>query len=229
MIPSRREGLSVGFCRLLAPPPSLPPPPPPPYCHVFCPLQARKWHQLNHKRYADKRRFGYVQAEKEQMPPGTPFLAVKPGQQALPGSARIPLLCAVLPAYSCHAPLPSCRACAPHHPRPRRHVVAQVQVRSGEAQGPCAAAIKRVAAGQCSRPRPAEARLPRRACRHDKRVYLGALKFVPHAIYKLLENMPMPWEQVGSAAAGAAETFSSSPSASCCWSCRAAVTTALQF
>ncbi|KAJ0402534.1 hypothetical protein P43SY_000797 [Pythium insidiosum] len=32
--------------------------------------------------------------------------------------------------------------------------------------------------------------------RHDKRVYLGALKYVPHAIYKLLENMPMPWEQV---------------------------------
>lgn len=26
-------------------------------------------------------------------------------------------------------------------------------------------------------------------------MYLGALKFVPHAIYKLLENMPMPWEQ----------------------------------
>ncbi|CAF1930862.1 unnamed protein product [Brassica oleracea] len=31
---------------------------------------------------------------------------------------------------------------------------------------------------------------------HDKRVYLGALKFVPHAVFKLLENMPMPWEQV---------------------------------
>lgn len=29
-------------------------------------------------------------------------------------------------------------------------------------------------------------------------MYLGALKFVPHAIYKLLENMPMPWEQVRS-------------------------------
>ncbi|RXH89929.1 hypothetical protein DVH24_032286 [Malus domestica] len=30
------------------------------------------------------------------------------------------------------------------------------------------------------------------------RVYDGkewALKFVPHAVYKLLENMPMPWEQ----------------------------------
>jgi pre-mRNA-processing factor 8 len=32
--------------------------------------------------------------------------------------------------------------------------------------------------------------------RHDKRVYLGALKFVPHAVFKLLESMPMPWEQV---------------------------------
>lgn len=35
-----------------------------------------------------------------------------------------------------------------------------------------------------------------RKFRHDKRVYLGALKFAPHAVYKLLENMPMPWEQV---------------------------------
>jgi len=32
--------------------------------------------------------------------------------------------------------------------------------------------------------------------RHDKRVYLGALKYIPHAVYKLLENMPNPWEQV---------------------------------
>lgn len=35
-----------------------------------------------------------------------------------------------------------------------------------------------------------------RKFRHDKRVYLGALKYVPHAVYKVLENMPMPWEQV---------------------------------
>ena len=27
--------------------------------------------------------------------------------------------------------------------------------------------------------------------RQDKRVYLGALKYVPHSIIKLLENMPM--------------------------------------
>lgn len=28
----------------------------------------------------------------------------------------------------------------------------------------------------------------------DKRSYLGALKFLPHAVLKLFENMPMPWE-----------------------------------
>ena len=35
-----------------------------------------------------------------------------------------------------------------------------------------------------------------RKFRSDKRVYLGALKYMPHAIFKLLENMPMPWESV---------------------------------
>ncbi len=35
-----------------------------------------------------------------------------------------------------------------------------------------------------------------RKFRHDKRVYLGALKYIPHAVLKLLENMPMPWEQI---------------------------------
>jgi len=34
--------------------------------------------------------------------------------------------------------------------------------------------------------------------RTDKRVYIGALKYLPHAIFKLLENMPMPWEQARS-------------------------------
>jgi len=32
--------------------------------------------------------------------------------------------------------------------------------------------------------------------RKDKRVYLGALKYVPHSVFKLIENLPMPWEQV---------------------------------
>ena len=35
-----------------------------------------------------------------------------------------------------------------------------------------------------------------RKFRHDRRVYIGALKYIPHAVYKLLENMPMPWEPV---------------------------------
>lgn len=37
----------------------------------FCCLcsQARKWQQLNSKRYGEKRKFGYVQAQKEEMPP----------------------------------------------------------------------------------------------------------------------------------------------------------------
>ena len=35
-----------------------------------------------------------------------------------------------------------------------------------------------------------------RKFRNDKRVYLGALKYLPHAVLKLLENMPMPWEQI---------------------------------
>ena len=28
----------------------------------------------------------------------------------------------------------------------------------------------------------------------EKRLYLGALKYMPHALYKLMENIPMPWE-----------------------------------
>ena len=35
-----------------------------------------------------------------------------------------------------------------------------------------------------------------RKFRNDKRVHLGALKYVPHAVMKLLENIPLPWEQV---------------------------------
>ncbi len=35
-----------------------------------------------------------------------------------------------------------------------------------------------------------------RKYRQDKRVHLGALKYLPHAMMKVLENIPMPWEQV---------------------------------
>ena len=37
-------------------------------CCVVC-LQARKWQQLQSKRYAEKRKFGFVDAQKEEMPP----------------------------------------------------------------------------------------------------------------------------------------------------------------
>jgi pre-mRNA-processing factor 8 len=81
--------------------------------------KARKWRQLNGKRYSDKRKFGYVEAQKEDMPPEHVRKIIKD-----------------------HGDMSS------------------------------------------------------RKFRHDKRVYLGALKYVPHAVLRLLENMPMPWEQV---------------------------------
>ena len=37
-------------------------------CRVASP-QARKWQQLQSKRYAEKRKFGFVDAQKEEMPP----------------------------------------------------------------------------------------------------------------------------------------------------------------
>jgi len=81
--------------------------------------KARKWQKLNKKRYGVKRKFGYVELQKEDMPP--------------------------------------------------EH-------------------IRRIIKDHGD--------MSNRKYRHDKRVYLGALKYVPHAVLKLLENMPMPWEQV---------------------------------
>ncbi|MCO5574769.1 hypothetical protein L7F22_028560 [Adiantum nelumboides] len=109
-------------------PPAPPPPPPPPVPGSEVPMidseaqleeKARKWMQLNTKRYGEKRKFGFVETQKEDMPP--------------------------------------------------EHVRKIIRDHGD---------------------------MSSKKYRHDKRVYLGALKFVPHAVYKLLENMPMPWEQV---------------------------------
>ncbi|EKX45108.1 hypothetical protein GUITHDRAFT_87243 [Guillardia theta CCMP2712] len=81
--------------------------------------KARKWQSLQSKRYGDKRKFGYVEAQKEDLPAEHLRKIIKD-----------------------HGDMTS------------------------------------------------------KKFRHDKRVYLGALKYVPHAVLKLLENMPMPWEQV---------------------------------
>ncbi|XP_061351299.1 pre-mRNA-processing-splicing factor 8A isoform X1 [Gastrolobium bilobum] len=104
----------------------LPPPPPQPApveteadAEARLEEKARKWQQLNSKRYSDKRKFGFVETQKEDMPP--------------------------------------------------EHVRKIIRDHGD---------------------------MSSKKYRHDKRVYLGALKFIPHAVYKLLENMPMPWEQV---------------------------------
>ncbi|WKY00888.1 hypothetical protein Q1695_015138 [Nippostrongylus brasiliensis] len=94
-------------------------PPPPPTAAQLLEEKARKWKQLQSKRYAEKRKFGVVDAQKEEMPP--------------------------------------------------EHVRKIIRDHGD---------------------------MTSRKFRHDKRVYLGALKYMPHAVLKLLENMPMPWEQI---------------------------------
>ncbi|KRZ19166.1 Pre-mRNA-processing-splicing factor 8, partial [Trichinella zimbabwensis] len=81
--------------------------------------KAKKWQQLQSKRYAVKRKFGYTDTQKEEMPP--------------------------------------------------EHVRKIIRDHGD---------------------------MSSRKYRHDKRVYLGALKYMPHAVLKLMENMPMPWEQM---------------------------------
>lgn len=98
-------------------------------CHVFYLkilikkiiifISAQKWQQLQTKRFAEKRKFGFVDAQKEDMPP--------------------------------------------------EHIRKIIRDHGD---------------------------MTSRKYRHDKRVYLGALKYMPHAVLKLLENMPMPWEQI---------------------------------
>ncbi|KAI9009393.1 pre-mRNA-processing-splicing factor 8 [Phycomyces nitens] len=81
--------------------------------------KAKKWQQLQNKRYGEKRKFGFIEHEKADMPPEHLRKIIKD-----------------------HGDMSA------------------------------------------------------KKFRHDKRIYLGALKYVPHAVLKLLENMPMPWEQV---------------------------------
>ncbi|SAM00116.1 hypothetical protein [Absidia glauca] len=81
--------------------------------------KARKWQQLQNKRYGEKRKFGFIEHQKADMPPEHLRKIIKD-----------------------HGDMSA------------------------------------------------------KKFRHDKRIYLGALKYIPHAVLKLLENMPMPWEQV---------------------------------
>eukprot|EP00045_Choanoeca_perplexa_P015123 m.183370 g.183370 ORF g.183370 m.183370 type:complete len:2331 (+) comp16894_c0_seq1:103-7095(+) len=104
-----------------APPPGMPqqhmPPSPPSEAELE--EKARKWRQLQSKRYAEKRKFGFNDTQKTEYPPSVLRTIVRD-----------------------HGDMSS------------------------------------------------------RKFKHDKRVYLGSLKYMPHAVLKLLENMPMPWEQI---------------------------------
>ncbi|RRT80056.1 hypothetical protein B296_00007818 [Ensete ventricosum] len=57
----------------MPPPPAVQPsysiPPSPAELEAQLVEKARKWHQLNSKRYGDKRKFGFVETQKEDMPP----------------------------------------------------------------------------------------------------------------------------------------------------------------
>ena len=46
-------------------------------------MQARKWQQLNSKRYGDKRKFGYQEAQKEDMPPEHVRKIIRVRQQSI--------------------------------------------------------------------------------------------------------------------------------------------------
>ncbi|EFH65572.1 hypothetical protein ARALYDRAFT_477251 [Arabidopsis lyrata subsp. lyrata] len=124
------------------PPPSTPTPPlepTPEEAEAKLEEKARKWMQLNSKRYGDKRKFGFVETQKEDMPPEHVRKIIR----------------RVFSSSISNSSLLEYYFLARDH-------------------------------GDMSS----------KKFRHDKRVYLGALKFVPHAVFKLLENMPMPWEQV---------------------------------
>jgi pre-mRNA-processing factor 8 len=80
--------------------------------------KSKRWKQMNAKRYSEKRRFGYVEHQKTEMPPEHLRKTIKD----------------------------------------HGDILAKKYIK-------------------------------------QHRVYLGALKFVPHAVLKLLENIPMPWEE----------------------------------
>lgn len=66
-------------------------------------MQARKWQQMNGKKYASKRKFGYAQTQKEEMPPGTRII-----QQSIHIYIHFMLINTHL--------TPFCRACEKDHP-----------------------------------------------------------------------------------------------------------------
>lgn len=193
---------------------------------VGCGVQARKWAQLNAKRYSDKRKFGYTEAQKEDMPPEHVRKIIKDHGDmssrkfrqapAPPPPPRPPPALLTCLAYSvARASLGSSRPWLRARQRVqwRGHLISRPSPKvpcplwEGLVSALPVLSNARLRTSSRSGPLAHTARSTLQACarcgdrRHDKRVYLGALKFVPHAVYKLLENMPFPWEQVRRGAA----------------------------
>ena len=59
--------------------------------------QARKWQQLNSKRYGEKRKFGYVEAMKEEMPPEHVRKIIRVSTRRVPSASSPSVPRAVLP------------------------------------------------------------------------------------------------------------------------------------
>jgi pre-mRNA-processing factor 8 len=117
--------------------------------------KARKWANLQARRFGQKRRYGFVDTYKEDMPAE---------------HARVGVLSYAVDATRLHQTRPWVVS-GPNLGRvgPRRAQVRKIVKDHGD--------------------------MSSKKFKADKRVYLGALKYVPHAVYKLLENVPMPWEQ----------------------------------
>ena len=77
--------------------------------------QARKWQQLNSKRYGEKRKFGYVEAMKEEMPPEHVRKIIRVRTRRLPSASAPSVPRAVLPKQRLRTTCrePECRMMGP--------------------------------------------------------------------------------------------------------------------
>ncbi|CAE7442991.1 Prpf8, partial [Symbiodinium microadriaticum] len=113
-MPQQQQQMAQATAAMRLPPQAPPPEPPKPAAsnktqEELLDEKARKWQSLNAKRYGEKRKFGVVEQQKEEMPP--------------------------------------------------EHIRKIIKDHGD---------------------------MTARKFRHDKRIYLGALKYLPHAVYKLL-------------------------------------------
>lgn len=82
-----------------------------------------------------------------------------------------------------------------HALQSKRHGLAAVQRKAGQAEGGQVKPMKEeMPAAHVRRILQERGDMSAKKFSSEKRKFLGALKYLPHAVLKLLENMPMPWE-----------------------------------